>query len=207
MVEDAKALEGEIAAVFEAAASAAAELAAADELRADIAKVAALVIDRIRADGKVLLCGNGGSAADCQHIAGEFVGRFALERKGLPAIALSTDTTILTSIANDYGFDDVFRRQVEALGREGDVLLAYSTSGMSPNCLRAVEQAREMGIHSVTLTGRAGGTLAEAADIALKAPAILTARVQECHATIGHALCKVIERALCGDSQKRTGDA
>jgi len=199
VADDVKRFEKEIAAVLDEAASVAAELASSDELRAAVAEVAALVIESIRAGGKVLLCGNGGSAADSQHIAAELSGRFVMERRGLPAVALTTDTSALTSIGNDYGFEAVFRRQVEALGREGDVLLAYSTSGNSANCLQAVDQARGMGIRTVALTGRAGGALAKAADITLKAPSDVTARIQECHGKIGHAICAVVERALCGD--------
>ena len=200
MADDAKNVEQDIAAIFEEAASVATELAAMDDLRAAVAEVAALVIESIRAGGKVLLCGNGGSAADSQHIAAELSGRFEMERRGLPAVALTTDTSALTSIGNDYGFEAVFRRQVEALGRGGDILLVYSTSGNSTNCLRAVEQAGTMGVRTVALTGRAGGALAEAADIALKAPSDVTARIQECHGKIGHAICAVVERALCGDA-------
>jgi len=199
VADDAKNAEQAIAAIFEEAVAVAKELAATDDLRAAVAEVAGFVTESIRAGGKVLLCGNGGSAADSQHIAAELSGRFEMERRGLPAVALTTDTSALTSIGNDYGFEAVFSRQVEALGREGDVLLAYSTSGNSANCLRAVEKAREMGLRTVALTGRAGGALAKAADITLKAPSDVTARIQECHAKIGHAICSVVERALCGD--------
>ena len=200
MAKDSNDIKQGIAGVLGEAASVANELAASDELRARVAEVAALLVDCIRAGGKVLLCGNGGSAADCQHVAGELVGRFLLERKGLPAVALTTDASVLTAIANDYGYEDIFRRQVEGIGREGDILLAYSTSGNAANCVRAVEGAKAMGIRTVALTGRGGGALADAADIALRAPTDVTARVQECHEMIGHALCTVVERAVCGDA-------
>lgn len=145
---------------------------------------------------KLLLCGNGGSAADCQHIAAELVGRFQRERRALPAIALTTDTSALTAIANDYGYDRVFERQVAGLGQRGDVLLALSTSGRSPSILAAAQAAQALGMKTVALAGRDGGPLAAACDVAIVVPHAVTARIQEAHILIGHALCDGIERKL-----------
>jgi D-sedoheptulose 7-phosphate isomerase len=142
---------------------------------------------------KLLFCGNGGSAADCQHLAAEFVGRFCKERKGLPAIALTTDTSILTAVGNDYGFERVFARQVEALGEAGDVLFALSTSGNSPNVLLAAAAAKERGLSVVALTGGDGGKLKTAGDVALSVPSPVTARVQEGHILIGHIICALLD--------------
>lgn len=197
MAESAEGLRSEVARVLDEAASVAGALAASGEIRAGVAEAAAIMIDCLRAGGKILLCGNGGSAADCQHVAGELAGRFLLERPGMAVIALTTDTSVMTAIGNDYGYEDVFRRQVEAVGREGDVLLAYSTSGNAANCVRAVEEAKKRGMRTVALTGSGGGALAGAADVALRAPSDVTARIQECHEKIGHALCTVVERAVC----------
>lgn len=147
--------------------------------------------------GKLLLFGNGGSAADAQHVAAEFVGRFARERAALPAIALTTDTSALTAISNDYGFERVFARQVEALGASGDVAVAISTSGNSPNVLAAVEVARARGMTVVGLTGGDGGRLVEVADVCIVVPSRDTARIQECHLTIEHILCDTVERLMC----------
>jgi len=148
---------------------------------------------RIKDGKKLLLCGNGGSAADCQHIAAELVGRFKVERAPLPAIALTTDTSILTAVGNDYSFDRIFERQVQALGREGDVLLAISTSGKSRNVLLAVEKAKEMGILTVGLSGKGGGELARLADYCFVVESTSTPRIQEVHITVGHALCEFVE--------------
>ncbi|HUT34790.1 MAG TPA: D-sedoheptulose 7-phosphate isomerase [Planctomycetota bacterium] len=164
----------------------------------EIARAVELVAACLRAGCKVLLCGNGGSAADAQHIAGELVGRFKRERPAFAAVALTTDTSILTAIANDYGFDAVFARQVEGLGREGDVLLAYSTSGNSPNVLRAIEAAKARGMKVVGFTGAGGGAIAALCDVCIRAPAEDTPTVQECHATAGHTICRFVEEMLCG---------
>ena len=159
-----------------------------------------LVAEALGAGRKVLLFGNGGSAADAQHLAAEFVGRFLRERRPLPAIALTTDTSALTAIANDYGYDDVFARQVRALGAPGDVALAISTSGRSPNVLRAVEACRERGIHTVGLTGGDGGALAGMVDVCLRVSAsTLSARIQETHILIGHVICELVDRRLLGE--------
>jgi phosphoheptose isomerase len=143
---------------------------------------------------KVLLCGNGGSAADAQHIAAELVGRFVAERRPLPAIALTTDTSALTAIANDYGYEHVFARQIEAIGTEGDVLVAITTSGSSKNVIAAREAARRRGMKIVGLTGARGTVFAEACDAAVVAPSTITARIQECHITVGHIICEVVDR-------------
>jgi len=142
---------------------------------------------------KVLFCGNGGSAADSQHLAAEFVGRFQKERQGLPAIALTVDTSILTAVSNDYGFDKVFVRQVEALGNEGDVLVGISTSGTSPNVLAAVELAKTKGMYCVGMTAANGAKLAELCDECIAVPAKVTARAQEMHILIGHILCELVD--------------
>jgi len=149
---------------------------------------------------KVLLFGNGGSAADAQHIASELVGRLTRERRPLPAIALTTDTSALTAIANDYGYDQIFARQVRALGAAGDVAIAISTSGNSPNVLRAVEACREMGLHVIGLTGGDGGALARMADASLRVSASTRSmRIQETHILIGHVICEMVDRRLFGD--------
>lgn len=154
----------------------------------------AIAIKAALANGKkVLFCGNGGSAADSQHLAAEFVGRFQKERQGLPAIALTVDTSILTAVGNDYGFDKVFVRQVEALGNEGDVLVGISTSGTSPNVLAAVELAKTKGIYCVGMTAANGAKLAELCDECIAIPAKVTARAQEMHILIGHILCELVD--------------
>ena len=150
----------------------------------------------IRAGGKVLLAGNGGSAADAQHIAGEFVSRFAFDRPGLPAIALTTDTSILTAIGNDYGYENLFSRQVQALGRNGDVFIGYSTSGRSPNILRAFEEARKMGLLCIGLTGNRGGPMRELCHQLLEVPSANTPKIQEGHLVLGHILCGLVENAM-----------
>ena len=152
-------------------------------------------------DGKILSCGNGGSAADAQHFSGEMLGRFEMERPGLPAVALTTDTSTLTAIANDYQYADIFSRQVRALGQAGDVLLAISTSGHSENVLRAVNTAHVRDIRVVALTGGDGGTIAQALDpedIEIRVPAQRTARIQEVHILIIHSLCDLVDSELLG---------
>lgn len=147
---------------------------------------------------KLLLCGNGGSASDSQHIAAEFVGRFHRERRGLPAVALTTDTSILTAVANDYSYDEIFARQIEALGAPGDVLIAISTSGNSRNVLRAVSKAREMGIVTVGFTGADGGALKMEADLVFRAQSQSTPHIQEVHITALHAVSEAVESVLYG---------
>lgn len=142
---------------------------------------------------KILICGNGGSAADSQHMAAEFVGRFVKERQSLPALALTVDTSLLTAVGNDYGFDCVFSRQVEGLGQEGDVLIAISTSGNSANVVKAVKTAKEKGIYVIALTGENGGTLVKESDLCLAVPSQVTARIQEMHIMIIHMICEIAE--------------
>ena len=178
------------------AESIAVQQAVLDKNLAVIEKTAQAVIAALKNGGKILLCGNGGSAADCQHIAAELIGRFQKERKSLPAIALTTDTSILTSLANDYSFDIIFSRQLEGLGKKGDVLVGISTSGNSPNVVKAVEQANKMGIKTIAMTGRDGGMLARIADIAIVVPSAKTARIQESHVALLHAVCEVVEDEL-----------
>jgi D-sedoheptulose 7-phosphate isomerase len=158
-----------------------------------LAAVVDCIVACFRAGGKVLLAGNGGSAADAQHIAGELVGRLLRERAALPAVTLSADTSILTAIGNDYGFDRVFARQVEALGRPGDVLWVLSTSGNSPNILAAVEVARSRGMKVISFSGRDGGKVAPMADVALVVPDELNMRIQEAHGLAYHIVCDLVE--------------
>jgi len=155
-----------------------------------------LMVAALRRGGKILVCGNGGSASDSQHFAAELVGRFERERRALASIALTTDTSILTAIGNDCGYDRVFARQVEAVGRVGDVLLGISTSGGSRNVLEAFGVAKSGGLATVALTGRDGGVVGAAADIHINVPSPSTARVQEVHRTLMHAMCELIEREL-----------
>jgi D-sedoheptulose 7-phosphate isomerase len=163
-----------------------------------VALAAELIITSVKTGGKVLIFGNGGSAADAQHIAAELVNRLNYDRPPIAAIALTTDTSILTSVGNDSSFDELFERQLRALGRPGDVALAISTSGNSPNVLRAVAAARELGVKTIALAGRDGGKLADAVDVALVVDAPSTQRIQETHITIGHILCELVEDALYG---------
>lgn len=172
-----------------------------DAMGPRIIQAAELLAERLRQGHKILVCGNGGSAADAQHFAAELVNRFEIERPGLAAIALTTDSSALTSIANDYAFEAVFARQVSALGRPGDVLLAISTSGNSPNILTAITAARELGLSTVALTGRDGGRMAGALsgdDIELRVNATVTARVQEVHILLIHCLCDLVDDRLFG---------
>jgi D-sedoheptulose 7-phosphate isomerase len=161
-----------------------------------IVAIAEAIVQSLRAGGTLYLCGNGGSAADAQHIAGEFVGRFRAERKALPAVALSTDTSVLTCIANDYDYGHVFARQVEALVRPGDILWAFSTSGTSPNVLQAAAAARQKGARVIAFTGRPTSKLESVADLCLCAEAALTARSQEIHQLAYHIICDLVEQSL-----------
>ncbi|MEZ5503659.1 MAG: D-sedoheptulose 7-phosphate isomerase [Halioglobus sp.] len=158
-----------------------------------------LLIDRYLAGNKLLIAGNGGSAADAQHIAAEFVSRFNFDRPGLPALALTTDTSILTAVGNDYGYEQLFRRQVEANGQAGDVFLGISTSGNSPNILQALEGARLKGLTTFGLTGRSGGKMHKLCDHCLRVPSDDTPRIQEAHILVGHTLCAMVESALFED--------
>jgi D-sedoheptulose 7-phosphate isomerase len=170
----------------------------AERAAADIAQAVEVVVECLRKGGKVLLCGNGGSAAEAQHIAAELVGRFKRERRAFAAIALTTNTSIITAIANDYSFDDVFARQVGALGAAGDVLFAYSTSGTSKNVVRAIQAAKIVGMKAVGFTGAGGGSVASLCDVCIKGPSDDTPTIQECHTAAGHTICRLVEQMLCG---------
>ena len=161
-----------------------------------IVNVAGLIVASIHAEGKIFLFGNGGSATDASHIAAEFVGRYDRDRAPLPALALSTDTAVITCIANDYDYADIFARQISGLGRKGDIAIALSTSGNSPNVLKAVEVARNLGLITVAWTGKDGGKLASLVDYPFVVPSKVTARIQECHITLGHVLCELVEEKL-----------
>ncbi|MBX9657204.1 MAG: D-sedoheptulose 7-phosphate isomerase [Nitrospiraceae bacterium] len=163
-----------------------------------IALVAALMVTAFREGRKVLLFGNGGSATDAAHIAAEFVGRYKRERKPLPAIALATDIAAITCIANDYGFDELFARQVRAHGQKGDIAIGISTSGNSLNVLKGIEAARECGMITIAWTGGTGGKLAGLVDHPFVVPSTVTARIQESHITLGHVLCELVEETLLG---------
>jgi D-sedoheptulose 7-phosphate isomerase len=165
-------------------------------LHAAVAKVASACVAALRGGRKILFAGNGGSAADAQHLAGELVSRFNYDRPGLPAFALTTDTSVLTAIGNDYGYERLFARQVDAVGQAGDVLIAISTSGRSPNILEALRVARAKGLVTVGMTGRGGGRMPELCDHVLRSPSDATPRVQEGHIAMGHTICYLIERAL-----------
>ncbi len=166
------------------------------DLSPRIAEMVTLLVETFTRGGKLLVMGNGGSAADAQHFVAEIVGRFKMERRGLPAIALSTDTSILTAIGNDYGFDKVFRRQVEALAAPGDLVVGISTSGNSPNVQQALELAREMGCRTVGLLGKDGGSIKSVCDLPLIVPTDDTPRVQEGHITIIHIVCDLLEKTM-----------
>lgn len=167
-----------------------------DSLLAGIAEAAEACITALKNNGKILLAGNGGSAADAQHIAGEFVSRFAFDRPGLPAIALTTDTSIITAIGNDYGYEKLFARQVQAHALKGDIFIAYSTSGKSPNVIAALQEAKNRGVVCVGMTGNRGGPMQELCDHYLEVPSADTPKIQEGHALLGHILCGLVEQAL-----------
>lgn len=166
-----------------------------------IADATRLMIASLSGGGKLIVFGNGGSAADAQHLAAELVGRYRQDRKGIAAIALTTDSSAITSISNDYGFDTVFSRQLEAIGKSGDVVLAISTSGDSPNVIRAVALAKKLGIPSIGLTGRTGGKLRASVDVCLSVPSDSTPRVQEAHSLIIHIISGIVENAMVNDSR------
>jgi len=172
------------------------DMLADESLISTLESAAQACIDCMQRGGKILLAGNGGSAADAQHMAGEFVSRFAFERPGLPAIALTTDTSILTAIGNDYGYERLFARQVQALGIMGDVFIGYSTSGRSPNILRAFEVARRKEMVCVGFTGNRGGPMRELCDYLLEVPSSDTPKIQEGHLVLGHILCGLVEKAI-----------
>jgi len=167
-----------------------------ETLQITLAAAAVACVECMRRGGKILLAGNGGSAAEAQHIAGEFVSRFSFDRPGLPAIALTTDTSILTAIGNDYGYEKLFERQVQAHARVGDVLIGYSTSGKSPNVLRAFEEARRLDVKTIGMTGNRGGPMRELCDFFLEVPSADTPKIQEGHLVLGHILCGIVESTL-----------
>ena len=171
-------------------------LATAKAVRSEFASAVELMEESLRQGGKLLFFGNGGSAADAQHLAAELVIRYKTDRKAIAAIALTTDTSTLTACGNDLGFDALFERQIEALGRKGDVAVGISTSGKSPNVLRGLKQARKAGLGTVGLTGGSGGEMASVCDSVIKVPSAVTARIQEMHITIGHMLCVALETRL-----------
>jgi len=168
------------------------------KMTGEIEKASLALISALRNNKKLMLAGNGGSAADAQHIAAELVNRFSFDRPALSAIALTTDTSILTSISNDSGFEGVFKRQVEALGREGDVFIALSTSGNSDNLLAALETCRSAKIFTIGFTGSTGGKMAQLCDICIKVPSDITPRIQEVHILIGHIICSIVETEIFG---------
>jgi len=162
----------------------------------NIIDISTALIDCLKKGGKLLIFGNGGSASDSQHIAAELVGRFSKERAGLPAIALTVNTSVLTALANDYAYEIVFARQIEALGQKNDLVIGISTSGKAKNVAAGLRQAKKMGMKTVALTGGDGGELVKIADISLTVPSSVTARIQEAHITIGHIVCELAENAL-----------
>ncbi|MBA4783788.1 MAG: D-sedoheptulose 7-phosphate isomerase [Rhizobiales bacterium] len=170
------------------------------ELGRSLEAAAAICIDSLQSGGKVLFAGNGGSAGDAQHLAGEFLCRFNFDRRPLPGIALTTDSSTLTAIANDYAFDQVFARQLEALGRPGDVFIGISTSGRSKNIIAALDVARRQGVRCIGLTGATGGDMATLCDTVIKVPSDKTPLIQQVHITVGHILCDLIEQELCGNA-------
>jgi D-sedoheptulose 7-phosphate isomerase len=161
-----------------------------------VVEASTLIATAFKQDGKLLIIGNGGSAADAQHMAAEFLNRFEIERPPLPALALTTDSSTLTSIGNDYSFDQAFSKQVRALGRAGDILLAISTSGASKNILKAVEAAKAIGVKTIALTGKGGAELAKASDIVINIDSKTTARIQEAHITVCHVMCELVDYML-----------
>lgn len=186
----------EIRATITATARLMADMAADEGLCAAVAQVADTAVAALRAGRKVMICGNGGSAADAQHWAGELVSRFNYDRPGLAALALTTDTSIITACGNDYGYDETFARQVQALGVAGDVLFVLSTSGNSPNVIKALEAARARNITTIAFTGRSGGKAAALCDISVRVPHDSTPRIQEGHEVLGHAICALVEAAM-----------
>jgi D-sedoheptulose 7-phosphate isomerase len=189
-------MQREIAEILEASARLKRDIARTKTR--EIERMVSLIIASYRAGGKVILFGNGGSAADAQHIAAELVGRFKLERQALPAIALNTNTSTITALANDYSYETVFSHQIEAFATDRDVVIGISTSGESPNVIEAMKTARRKGAKTIGLTGGNGGQLAGVADLVLAVPSDSTPRIQEAHITIGHIVCELVERELAG---------
>jgi D-sedoheptulose 7-phosphate isomerase len=170
-----------------------------DAIHAAVVEAGRITADAMKHGHKLLVCGNGGSAADSQHLVAEFVSRLTVDRPALRAIALTTDTSILTAVGNDYAYENVFERQVEALGQKGDVLLAISTSGNSPNCVKALKLARKLGMHTIAYTGNGGGKMKVEADINVIIPSSVTMNIQESHLALEHIFCMLVERFYFGE--------
>lgn len=170
-----------------------------ETIHKNVVEAARLTANSLKNGGKLLVCGNGGSAADAQHLVAEFVCRLVANRPAMSAIALTTDTSILTAVSNDFSFDNIFSRQVEALGNKGDILLAITTSGNSPNCLKAVQQAKQQGLTTLALTGNDGGQIKDLADLSLVIPSTVTAHIQEVHLALEHIFCLLTERCCFGE--------
>jgi D-sedoheptulose 7-phosphate isomerase len=181
------------------------ELLRSEDVLLAVAKTTEILIDALQKGNKALLFGNGGSAADAQHIAAELVGRFAFDRPALPALALSVNTSCVTAIGNDYGFEQVFSRQLAALARPGDVAIGISASGNSANVLHALTTAKKIGLHTVGLTGRTGGSLRSIVDHCICAPSTETPRIQECHILIGHIIAELVEREIFHEESRVSG--
>lgn len=186
-------MENQVTSYLEDSLSVVSSIVANKGLQSKIEQLALLIVSSLKKGGKIMFIGNGGSAAYSQHMAAEYVSRFAFDRKGLPGIALTTDTSILTAIGNDYSFDNVFSRQLNALGNEGDILIAYSTSGRSLNIVKAINEAKSMGIYSVLFTGLEGSALSNA-DLTIASPSSSTPHIQEGHLILGHLLCYLVEK-------------
>lgn len=186
-------MENQVTSYLEDSLSVVSSIVANKGLQSKIEQLALLIVSSLKKGGKIMFIGNGGSAADSQHMAAEYVSRFAFDMKGLPGIALTTDTSILTAIGNDYSFDNVFSRQLNALGNEGDILIAYSTSGRSLNIVKAINEAKSMGIYSVLFTGLEGSALSNA-DLTIASPSSSTPHIQEGHLILGHLLCYLVEK-------------
>lgn len=186
-------MENQVTSYLEDSLSVVSSIVANKGLQSKIEQLALLIVSSLKKGGKIMFIGNGGSAADSQHMAAEYVSRFAFDRKGLPGIALTTDTSILTAIGNDYSFDNVFSRQLNALGNEGGILIAYSTSGRSLNIVKAINEAKSMGIYSVLFTGLEGSALSNA-DLTIASPSSSTPHIQEGHLILGHLLCYLVEK-------------
>ena len=186
-------MKNQVTSYLEDSLSVVSSIVANKGLQSKIEQLALLIVSSLKKGGKIMFIGNGGSAADSQHMAADYVSRFAFDRKGLPGIALTTDTSILTAIGNDYSFDNVFSRQLNALGNEGDILIAYSTSGRSLNIVKAINEAKSMGIYSVLFTGLEGSALSNA-DLTIASPSSSTPHIQEGHLILGHLLCYLVEK-------------
>jgi D-sedoheptulose 7-phosphate isomerase len=194
-----------VAELIEASIATKQSLLSSPDVVVTVATVSEILVNALKQGNKLLLFGNGGSAADAQHIAAELVGRFAFDRPALPALALSVNSSCVTAIGNDYGFDQVFSRQIEALARSGDVAVGISTSGNSANVLRAMSTAKKIGLKTIALTGRSGGSLKNAVDYCICAPSNETPRIQECHILIGHIISELVEREIFHEEGRVSG--